>query len=324
MNKCNLLAPIAALALVTGCVIPAQAQDFPTKSIRTFITAPGGAPNAVGRIIGEMMSASLGQQFIVEARPGGGGLVAVQATKQSPPDGYALLFTDSGVWAILPAMRPASYDPVKDLIPIGMVFTSSLFLSVSDKVPARTVQEFIALAKAKPGTLSYASSGNGTLHHLFMEAFKSATGINVLHVPFSKGTAEALPAFLGGNTDAIVSSWPVIEPHVKTGRARMLFASTQQRSPLAPDVPSLGDLNIRQENFSGDMGYFAPAGTPRPVVDKLAAALAKAVKSTEYIDRLKTYGLEPVFRGPEEFGEVVKSDLARYTRAAKTAGAKME
>ncbi len=314
----------APLLFSAGSITTAQAQDFPNKPIRTFITVPTGVPDVVSRMLGQQMAGSLGQPFVTEPRPGAGGLLAVQATKQSAADGYSLIFTDGAVWGIMPALRPGSFDPMKDLIPIGMVMTSSIFLSVGEKLPVKNMQEFIALAKAKPGTISYATAGSGTLHHLFMEGVRSALGINILHVPYARGTSEALPAFLGGNTDAMVSSLPVIEPHLKTGKARMILASTQRRSPMAPDVPSLADIGVRGESFSGDMGYLAPAGTPKPVVDKLADALAKAVKSTEYIEKLKAFGVEPIFRGPEEFSEIMKSDLARYARAVKVAGAKMD
>lgn len=324
MNHTNLLVSALALTCALAGSPALQAQDFPTKSIRTVVAFAGGTPDAVARIVGSMISGSLGQSVVVEARPGAGGIVALQAVKQAPPDGYTLFLIDTSTWAIQPAVQPGSIDALKELIPIGQVITTALFLVVSDKTPARTVPEFIALAKSKPGALSYASAGNGTLHHLFMETFKTAAGINVLHVPFSKGVSEALPALLGGTTDALITSWPAIEPHVKTGRAHVLLASTQQRSPLAPHIPSLGDANIKGESFAGDMGYFVLAGTPRPVVDKLAATIAKAVTSTEFAERAKAYGFVPVFRGPEEFAEMVKSDVARYARAASTAGVKLK
>ena len=324
MKDSKLLVSALALAGALAGSSALHAQDFPSKPIRTVVAFAGGTPDATARMLGSLISASVGQPVVVEARPGAGGLVALQAVKQSPPDGYTLLLVDSGTWAIQPVLQPGSLDTLKDLIPLGQVITTALFLVVSDRVPARSVQEFIALAKSKPGALSYGSAGNGTLHHLFMETFKASAGINVLHVPFSKGVSEALPALLGGTTDALITSWPAIEPHAKTGRAHVLLASTQERWRLAPHIPALGDMNMKGENFSGDMGYFLLAGTPRPVVEKLAATIAKAVISAEFAERAKAYGFIPLFRGPEEFAEMIKSDVARFTRAASTAGVKVQ
>lgn len=301
----------------------ASAQDFPSKPVRLIVPYPGGVPDFVARTVAPMATPALGQQVVVENVSGAGGLLAIQRLLQSPADGYTVVLADAAQWAIVPAMRPGVYDPVNDLVPVVLLATSTLYIAVTDKVPAKTIQEFVALAKARPGTLSYASAGTGTLHHLFMESFKAASGIEVLHVPF-KGMSQALTAFLGGEPPIGIGGWLHFQPHTKDGKVRVLASSTKDRSRLTPEVPSMRDFGAPEIDFSGDMGLVAPARTPRAVIDRLAGAFGKAAQSPEFATRMSTQGLEVLYRSPDQFGEVIKSQGQRFARAMKVAGIKPE
>ena len=310
--------------MLMACALgAASAQDFPSKPIRLIVPYPGGVPDFVARTVAPMATQALGQQVVVENVSGAGGLLAIQRLLQSPADGYTVVLADAAQWAIVPAMRPGVYDPVNDLVPVAMLATSTLYIAVTDKVPAKNIQEFVALAKAKPGTLSYASAGTGTLHHLFMDSFKAAAGIDVLHVPF-KGMSQALTAFLGGEPPVGIGGWLHFQPHIKDGKVKVLASSTKDRSRLTPDIPSMSDFGAPEIDFSGDMGVVAPARTPRLAIDKLAAAFGKAAQSVEFATRLSTQGLEALYRSPDQFAEAIKSQGTRFARAMKVAGIKPE
>lgn len=302
----------------------AAAQEFPTKPIRLIVPyAGGGAPvDPMTRIIAQSMSGTLGQTVVVDNRVGAGGLLAVQELLRLPADGYTLLCTDPAQWAILPALRPGVYDPLKDFAPIGMALRSILYVVVREDLNVKTIEDLVALAKAKPRTLSYGSPGIGTLHNLFMEALKAQYGIDIVHVPF-KGSVPAFEALLAGDLPISVAAIATAEQQVKAGKIRRLLASASQRSRYVPDVPSLADKKI-DENFTGDIGYMAAGGTPRPIIDKLAAALQKATQAPDFAQRAAGYFAEVAYRTPEQLTEIMRADGPRYVRAVKLSGAKAE
>lgn len=315
-----------ALAFAAAlCTFAAQAQEFPSRPLKIIVPyAPGGAADVVARLIAPSMGEILGQQFIVENRAGASGIPAVEAAAKSPPDGHTLLIADAGQWAINSALHAKlPYDATKELAPISKVTTLSLFLVVHESVPANSLQELVALAKAKPGSLNYGSSGTGTVHHLTMEAMKAALGLDIVHVPY-KGTGQSIPALLGGQVAMAISALPSIAAHVKSGKVKVLGANTQKRSPFAPDIPSIAELGIPDFDFPGELGLLAPAGTPRPHIDKLAAALAQAVRRPEAVQRLTAMGMEPVGGKPEELAAQIKADIRRYAQAVKVSGAKAD
>ncbi len=311
-------------SLLFGFWQVAGAQDFPARPIRLLIGyPPGGVPDTIGRAVAPSMSATLGQPFLVENRPGAGGLTAVQELMRSEPDGHTLMSGDSGQWAILPAMRPGVYDPEKAFAPVGQVSTNAIYITVRSTLGVKTIQEFIALMKSKPGVYNYGSSGNGTVHHLFMASFMSEAGLDLRHIPY-KGAVQQTQALVAGDIPIGVVSMTNSTQFVKTGQLVWLLASTRTRSKLTPEVPSTAEAGFPDIHFAGDVGYVAPAGTPRAVIERISAALAKAVQQPELLQRSQTMGVEPTYRNPDQLAELMRADRVTYNKAVKISGAKVE
>ena len=314
---------VTLLAAALAALGSAQAQEFPSRAIRIIVPyAAGGVPDPLTRTLGSMMSPLLGQQIIVENKPGAGGVPAMQDLMRSPADGYTLSYADAGLWAVQPALRPGIYDPMKEFTPLGTAVMSIIFVVVREDLAVRTIQELIALAKSKPGQLSYGSSGSGSLHHLFMESLKAHYGFDMVHVPY-KAATQALQALRAGDLGVTMASAAASTPFAKSGKIRVILAATQQRSQFLPEVPSMGDLKV-ETTYSGAIGYVAPGGTPRPVVDKLAAALGTVVKSEEFAKRAESLFVEIDYRNPAQHLDLMRQDIARYARAVKISGAKAE
>jgi tripartite-type tricarboxylate transporter receptor subunit TctC len=318
------LAFLAALWTL-ACLPAAVAQDYPNRPIKLIVPyAPGGAADVVARTAALPMGEILGQQFVVENRSGAGGIPGMEALAKSAPDGYTIGIADAGQWAVNPVLYArVPYDPLRDYAPVGIVATLSLFLVVHESVPANTLQELITLVKGKPGFYNYGSSGTGTVHHLTMETFKSALGLDIIHVPYP-GTGQSVPALLGGQVAMTISALPSIAAHVKSGKVKVLGANTKNRSPFAPEIPAIAELGLPDFDFPGELALLAPAGTARQNIDKLAAALAQGVRRPEATQRLTTLGMEPVGSGPQQLSERMRADIQRYTRAVKLSGAKAE
>jgi tripartite-type tricarboxylate transporter receptor subunit TctC len=314
------------LVLLLGLVaVAAQAQDFPGKPIKMIVPyAPGGLPDTMTRIIGPKMSESLGQQIVVENRPGAGGISGTEMVAKSSADGYTLLIADVGQLAINPHLfKQLPYDPLKDLAPVSLIGTTALFLTLHTSVPANNFKELVALAKSKPGSLNYGSSGLGSIHHLTTEAFKAAYGVDIVHVPF-KGMGQAVPALLGGQVAMLFSALPAIEAHVKAGKVKLLAISVLQRSPQAPEVPTIAELGVPGFNFAPEIGLLAPAGTPRAIVSRLSAEVAKAVKTPDVAQRFQQLGIDPVGNTPEAYSAQIRNDYERYGHVVKVSGAKID
>ncbi len=301
-----------------------QAQDFPNRPIKLLIPyPPGGVPDTVARSVAPAIQQELGQPFVLENRPGAGGLTAMQEFLRAPADGHTLLSGDSGIWAVLPVLRPGNFDPEKSFVPVAGVSTNSLYLTVSGELPVKSVQELVATLKSKPGGYQYASTGNGSLHHLFMESFRAAAGVDMQHIPY-KGSAQMIQAVLAGDVLVTVVGPAATVGMVKAGKLRWLATTTRERSRLTPEIPSTTDIGMPDLHFSGDVAYFAPAGTPRAAVTRISATIAKALQQPDVIQRLNASFLDPLYRNPEQMAEVVRSDLVRFTRAIKVSGAKVD
>ncbi|HLB15983.1 MAG TPA: tripartite tricarboxylate transporter substrate binding protein [Burkholderiales bacterium] len=305
--------------------LAASAQEFPNRPIKLVVPySAGGLPDTMARLVGQKVSDSLGQQVIVENRGGAGGISGSEAVAKAPADGYTLLIADVGQVAINPHLfSKLPYDPAKDFVPVSLLGTSALFLVVHPSVEVNSFQELVVLVKANPGKYNFGSSGTGSIHHLAIEAFKTSLDLNMVHVPY-KGVGQALPALLGGQVSMIFAALPAIESHVKSGKLKLLAVSTATRSARAPDVPTFVELGIAGYEFVPEIGVVAPAGTPAPVLQKLAGELAKAVRQPDVVQRFTQLGIDPVGSTPEAYAAVIRASYEKYGKVVKASGAKVE
>jgi len=262
---------------------------------------------------------------VVENLAGSSGINAIQTVMRAPADGYTLVYNDNGHWAINPALhKKLPYDSLRDLAPIGLIAQYTLFLVATASFPANTLQELVAAVKARPDAYTYASSGIGSPHHLTMEDFKAGLGLKVLHVPY-KGSALSIPALVGGEVSMAIASLPAVAGFAREGKVKILAANSRNRSVFAPNVPTMGDAGIAEFDHSGGIGVFAPAGTPRAVIEKLSAALARVVALPDTVSRFAAAGLEPITNNtPERLIETVVADRAKFLRIVKLSGAAPE
>jgi tripartite-type tricarboxylate transporter receptor subunit TctC len=317
-------AAFVLLTVVAGLYSPSSAQEYPDRLVRIISPYPAGGQNdIVARLVGGKLARLLGQPFIIENRPGAGGAIGVDALKKSPPDGYTLLLADAGQWAITPILRPQLYEPEKDLAAVGRVTTSSLFLAAHQSVPVNNLNDLIALAKSSPDKLTYGSSGIGSVHHLSMEAFKAALDLKIVHIPY-KGTSQSVPGLIAGDTSLAITGLSSVAQFVDTRQVKLLGANTKKRSRLAPEIPSMAEAGVPDFDFPGELGLFAPAGTPTNVIAKISAALATAIEDPDVQQRFFAMGVEASFGTPEQLKEVVRVDLLKYANAIRVSGAKIE
>jgi len=315
---------VVFLLLVLHAFISA-AQEYPRQPIKMIVPyAAGGLPDTMTRIIGPQMTQSLGQQVIVENRPGAGGISGTEAVAKSPADGYTLLIADVGQVAINPHLfAKLPYDALKDFAPVSLIGSTSLFLVLHPSVPVNSFRELVSYAKANPGKLNYGSSGLGSIHHLTTEALKAALGLDIVHVPY-KGMGQAVPALLGGQVSMLFSALPAIEGQVKGGKVKLLAISTPKRSPQAPEVPSVAELGVPGFDFAPQIGLLAPAGTPAPIVARLAMEVSRAVKSAEVAQRFQQLGIDPVGNAPQEYDAQIRNDFERYGRVVRISGVRID
>jgi tripartite-type tricarboxylate transporter receptor subunit TctC len=316
--------PIAA-ALLSAIVSPlAHAQAYPAKPVRLLVGFPAGGPtDIVSRILAPKLSEGLGQPIVVENRAGAGGVIATEQAAKSAPDGYTLLMGTIGGIAVAMSLNPnRGYDTLRDLTPITQAVTVTNLLVVHPTVPAKTVKELLAIARAKPGGLNYASSGNGTVTHLAGELLKLLGKVDIVHVPF-KGGAPALTALISGEVDLSYENSLVVTPHVKAGKVRALGVTGAKRSKLMPELPTIGET-LPGYNASGWYGLFAPAATPKSAVARINAEAVKALRAPEVVRALSTQGAEPVGNSPEEFGAFVKSEIDKWANLVKVAKMKTD
>jgi len=316
------LAVLAALAVAA----PLGAQEaYPTKPIRWVVPyAAGGLPDTIARIVAQKASESLGQPVTIENRGGAGGIPGTEAVARAAPDGYTFLVADVGQVAINPHLyAKLSYDPVKDLAPVGLIATANLFLVANQAVPVKDFAELVALARAKPGVLNYGSSGVGSIHHLSTESLKAALGLAIVHIPY-KGTGQSIPALVSGDVALAYSAMPSIAAHVKAGRVKVLAVSTAKRSPSAPDVPTVAELGVPGYDFAPEIGLLAPAGTPPAIVNRMSQEVAKALKSPDVAQRFAQLDIEPVGSTPAEYAARIRAANEKYAQAVKVSGARID
>jgi len=317
---------IALLGSVAVWSQSAQAQspvsDYPNHPITLIVPyAPGGGNDVVARAVAEPMSKSLGQPVVIENRGGAGGSVGTRQVAKSPPDGYTLGLGGTGTLAVDPTLYPnVGYDPRKDFAPIGLIATTPLIVLVNESVAARNVQELIALAKAQPGKLNYASAGTGSGIHLGTVLFAESAGINITHIPY-KGSGPALTDLLGGHVQIYFSSLPPAVGLVKEGKLRALAVTSLKRSASFPDIPTVAEQGLSGFEAVLHYGIVAPAGTPRPIVDKLNGALRAALNNPTVNGHLATEGAEPLPTTPEEYAADIDREETKWSALVKKSGA---
>lgn len=316
--------PLAAAALTMAVASTASAQTFPVRPITIVVPyAVGGTTDIVARLAANQVANGLGQPFVVDNKVGGGGLIGWGTVARAAPDGYTVLTTEMS-FTIAPGLLPKMpFDAQKDFSHIITAASAPHVLVVNPALPVKTVQEFIALAKAKPGTMNYGSGGNGTNTHLGGELFKTAAGIDLMHIPY-KGAGAVLTDLMAGQVQALVTSLPTALPHIRSGKLRALVVTSEARSPLLPDVPSAKEAKLPSFVMDFWVGFAAPAGTPQPVVDKLNQAFVAALNSDDGKRRLAEQGLTPVASTPAQASQLAASEMKRWAAVVKSANIKAD
>jgi tripartite-type tricarboxylate transporter receptor subunit TctC len=322
MNNCwqSLIVSFAALTAITT-----SAAEYPMKPVRIVVgLAAGGPTDVVVRIFAAKMSENWGQPMVVENRTGAGATISADAVAKSTADGYTLLNCNVATHGISPSLyKNLPYDPVKDFAPVSLIGTTPNILVVNPAVPARTVSEFVALAKASPGKLYYGSSGVGASPHLTMELFKSQTGTDIVHIPY-KGSSQVMPELLSGRIQAMFDNLPGQVAYVKTGKLRGLGVTSAKRSVLLPEVPTIAEAGVLGFEVTVWYGVCAPAATPQPILAKLNADIVKALNMPELRQRLLDNGVDAAPMSPEEFTAHISSEMRKWAKAIKDAGIQPE
>lgn len=300
------------------------AQAFPAKPLRMVIGFPAGSSSdVVGRLVAQKMSDGLGQQVVFENRPGAGGNIGAEFVAKSPADGYTLLYANTGLAVAVSAYEKLGYDPLRDFVPVGQAALGPHLLISNLQLPVQSVKDLIALAKAKPRGYSVASSGNGNSDHLAYEIFRSMTGAEMVHVPY-KGGGQATIDVISGQMAAYFSGMAGGLPHVRSGKVRGLAVTTAQRSPIAPDIPTMNEAGVTGYEHVLWNAVLAPAGTPKNLVARLDAELAKAVNAPELRERFATLGVEPASRNSEQMAAYLKAEVDKYAKIVRAIGLKIE
>jgi tripartite-type tricarboxylate transporter receptor subunit TctC len=305
--------------------LPAQAQDWPTKPVRIIVPyVASGASDIVSRRLAEKLSLQWGQPVIVDNRPGGATIAGTTFVARSAPDGYTMLITSESTMAINPHLfAKLPYDPRKDFAPVTALVQGQFVLTAPSALPANTLTELIALARAKPGTLSYGSLGVGNQTHLFMEIFKAGAGLDLVHIPY-KGGAEAIVAVVGNHVQLVLASIQTVQPHIKAGVLKAIAIGGTQRSPLMPAVPTFAELGYPDVVASYGFGLYLPAGAPRWLITSIHRDVARVVSEPDFRDKQITSGFNPVASSPEQFTASLLKDDERFAKAVKLFSAKVE
>ena len=317
---------IARMALLVAALIAAPslcAQSYPVKPVRVVAPyPPGSSADVIGRIYTPKLSEWLGRQFVVDNRPGASGNIAGELVARSAPDGYTLLILNTPIAASPLILKNVPFDAVRDFAPIGMLGLAPYLLVVNVAMPVKTVNELVAYVKARPGKLTYASTGVGGGLHLTMEMLRMYTGIEMLHVPY-KGSSSTVPDMIGGRIDVMFGSAPALLPHVRAGRIRAISISSAKRSAAAPDVPTIAESIPGFESVSFT-ALAAPTGTPRNVISVLNAAIGKAPESADIVRALTTQGTDPAPMSPEGLAVFIREEIAKWKKVVTAAGIKGE
>jgi tripartite-type tricarboxylate transporter receptor subunit TctC len=309
-----------ALGIAATLTVTAAAEDYPVRPIRLVVPfAAGGVSDITGRVLVSRMQDSLGQRFVIDNRGGAGGMIGTDIVAKAAPDGYTLVLASNGTHAVVPHLyKKVPYDPIKDFAPVGMVSVSAQVLGINKDVPAKSLKELIALAKAKPGVLTYASSGNGSTGHISGEMVASMAGIQLTHVPY-KSASAAYPDVFSGRVSMVFDSAYSMSQHIKGERIRGLAVTTPKRAASLPELPTMSEAGLPGFSMTLWVGIFAPAGTPLPVVARLNKEMNRALSTTEIREQMAQQGAEVVYGTPAELLAAVKGDLKRVGEIVRTA-----
>lgn len=321
----NAMVRIWALLLAVS-VSPVMAADmWPNKPIRVILSVPAGAtPDVTARLVFPGLSQELGQNLVADNRPGAGGLIGAELASQAAPDGYTLFISSPGALTILPHLRKkVPYDTLRDFAPISLISIGPFVLMAHPAVPAKNIRELITLAKSQPGKLNYASAGNGVANHLAGELFKQMTGTDIVHVPY-KGAPQAVSDVVAGHMQLMFNSIAPIVGHIKANRVRVLGIASLQRSPQLPDVPTISESGVPGFEAVNWFGLFAPAKTPKVIIDKVNAATVKVMHASEMQQQFNKFGADPVGSSVAEFSAFVRRDMEKYAKIVKLSGAKVD
>lgn len=325
MKRTPALTALALSVALPVAALQAHAQAYPSQPIKMIVPfTAGGTTDILARTIGQKLSEAWRQPVIVENRPGAGGNIGADAVAKAKPDGYTILMGTIGTQSINSSLySKMPYDAANDFAPVTLVAVVPNVLVVHPSVNAKTVGELVALAKAKPGELNFASSSTGGSPHLSGEMFKQMTGANIVHVPY-KGSAPALTDLLGGQVSLMFDNLPSALPHVKAGKLRALGVTSARRSPAAPDIPTIADSGVAGYEVDSWFGILVPAGTPKEIVNKLNVEVVRILNIPEVRQRLMEQGAEPVGGTPEQFAEHIRKETAKWARVVKASGAKVD
>ena len=311
------------LSLLLALAPLARAEDYPSKPVRIVVPfAPGGGSDFIARFMAQKLSAGLGQQVIVENKPGAGGMLGIEQGVKSPPDGYTLTLIASS-YTVNPSIYKFTFDPVNDITPIIQLSQGPLLIVVRPALPVKTTKDLIALAKSKPGQVNFASSGQGSVIHMATELFDSMAGIKMNHIPY-KGTGPALTDTIGGQTDVFFSSTATALPHVKSGKLRAIAVTTAKRIPALPDVPTVAESGVPGYDVVLWHGLIGPKGLPRPIVQRIGAEASKALKLKDTGEQLQNDGVAPAGGTPEQFAAQIRKEIGIWRKVAADAGVKAE
>ncbi len=325
LNVCMRTAGLLAAALAIGAApAAAQAQDYPNKPVRIIVPfAPGGSADVFGRYVAQRLQESLGQNFVIDNRPGGGSIVGTDAVAKAAPDGYTLLLMSNTHTVNESLIQNKPFVLLRDFVPVAPISYSDLVLVTKAGLPQQSLGDLIKAAKAQPGGMSYASSGPGTPYHMAGELFKAMAGINIVHVPY-KGSAGARTDVLGGQLEMMFDAIPTMTEHIKAGKVRALATTGRQRSATLPDVPTMTEAGVPGYEATIWLGLMAPKGTPAAVVNKLNAELTKITSSAETRRAWAAQGTTPMTMGVDEFARYTNDDIAKWAHIVKVSGAKVE
>ncbi len=312
-----------AMAALMGCSTATYAAEsaYPYKPIRVIVPfAPGGSTDILVRTVGQKLNELLGQPVVVDNRGGAGGAIGAELAAKGTPDGYTVMTTTSGVIVVNPSLyRKLNYDPATDFVPVTIIASLPNMLVVNPSFRANSVKELLAMAKAKPGALTYASGGNGTSNHLAGELMKYLTGVNVIHVPY-KGGGPAVLATITGEVSMLFATMPSALPQVKAGKLKALAVTSRKRSAVMPDLPTMMEAGVKDFEVSIWIGMLAPRGTPRPIIAKLNSEIVKALKSPQVAERIRANGYDPIGSSPADMTKVIKKESAMWARVITAAG----
>jgi tripartite-type tricarboxylate transporter receptor subunit TctC len=312
-----------ALVSLISAVSGALAQNYPTRLVHVIAPyGPGGPSDVFSRIVAQKLSEALKQSFVIENRPGASTMIGTDAVAKAPPDGYTLLVISQthATNESLVANKP--FQLLRDFAPVAPIYSGDLMMVVHKSVPVKTLKEFIALAKSKPGQLNYGSSGTGSQYHLAGELFKTMSGTDIVHVPY-KGSSGARNDILGGQIQMMFDTLPTMKPNVDAGLVRALGTSGEARSPIMPDVPTIAEAGVPGFTASGWVGIVAPAATPKPIVDLLNKEMNKILTSAEIKKSWSEQGVDPMSMTPEQFSAFIKAEIEKWAKVAQTAGVKL-